>query len=398
MTKAINKKSYVIDTNVFLQNPNCIDVLRNGNDNDIYVPYKVLLELDNLKKNNKVMHLVAKAVDSLNKNIDHIHIIGKPVSPKGNTDLDILNDIQLTDSNNDFIFITNDNLLSIFSTIHNVKTEKLKAQNDYISDAKLHTGLLKSHDENFYHIKNYFMWEEGKLFFYKNSEVKAMSFDHEVWKIKPRHYTQNMAMELLMDDDIDIISIAGNSGYGKTYISLAVGLHKVLQEKKYEKIVFIKPTIEIGKELGFLPGEASDKILPYNQYAIDLLQKLDKERKANKIFLDDAKNKLNPDKFKFLPINYVRGMNIENSYVIIEEAQNFKPNEMRAILTRMGENVKCVCLGDTNQVDNHFLTEANNGLNRVVRKLLPYPNYAHIVMKGDRSRGPITDIVLDSEL
>jgi PhoH-like ATPase len=97
-------------------------------------------------------------------------------------------------------------------------------------------------------------------------------------------------------------------------------------------------------------------------------------------------------------VAFLRGMNIENAVVIVDEMQNLSRGETRALLTRMGEGVKCICLGDTRQVDNPYLNESNNGLNWTVRKLKGYKNYAHMVLKGDRSRGPITDIVLKSKL
>ena len=118
------------------------------------------------------------------------------------------------------------------------------------------------------------------------------------------------------------------------------------------------------------------------------------------MFIDpkDATSKFDSNKFEILPLAFIRGMTIEDSVVIIDEAQNLSRTEMRALLTRMGENVKCIVLGDTRQVDNPYLNESNNALNWIVRMMRGIPNYAHLVLKGHRSRGPICDAVLKSGL
>ena len=121
---------------------------------------------------------------------------------------------------------------------------------------------------------------------------------------------------------------------------------------RYEKIFVVKPTIELGSKLGFLPGDVKEKMEPYVKYIHDLLLKLHTMRPANKIFLNPQEDvpRYNTKKFEILPLAYIRGMNIENAVVIIDETQNLSRNEMRALLTRMGEGVKCFCLGDTSQV------------------------------------------------
>lgn len=207
-------------------------------------------------------------------------------------------------------------------------------------------------------------------------------------------------MELITCEHVDLVSIQSEAGFGKTYLALAAALFMVLERKDYDKIFVVKPTIEIGSKMGFLPGDVGEKMEPYMKYIYDLLLKLHRLRPANKLFLNpnDEMLRFNSKKFEVLPLNFIRGMNIENAFVIIDEAQNLSRSEARAVLTRMGEGVKCVVLGDTSQVDNPYLNEANNGLNWIVRKFKGFPNYGHMVLKGDRSRGPITDMVLKSKL
>jgi len=162
----------------------------------------------------------------------------------------------------------------------------------------------------------------------------------------------------------------------------------------------VKPLWEIGAKMGFLPGSVEEKMQPYIRYVRDLAVKLHEQRPANRIFMDtdSERFRFNQKKFEILPIAYIRGMNLENCVVIIDEMQNMSRSEVRSLLTRMGEGVKCICLGDTRQVDNPYLNESNNGLNWVVKKLRNNKEYAHMVLKGERSRGPITDMVLKTGL
>jgi PhoH-like ATPase len=229
---------------------------------------------------------------------------------------------------------------------------------------------------------------------------KTINYVNDIWNLKPRTVYQNLALELITAEHVDLVSIQSEAGYGKTYLALATAMYLVLERKLYDKIFVVKPTIEIGAKMGFLPGDVAEKMEPYMKYIFDLLLKLHRQRPANKLFVNpnDETLRFNAKKFEGLPLAYVRGMNIENAFVIIDEAQNLSRTEVRALLTRMGEGVKCVCLGDTSQVDNPYLNEANNGLNWIVRKFKGFNNYGHMVLKGDRSRGPITDMVLKSKL
>ena len=185
-----------------------------------------------------------------------------------------------------------------------------------------------------------------------------------------------------------------------TYTTLAAALYLVLEKKQFKKIIFIKSNVQIGLELGFLPGNLEEKLEPYNEYIKELLFKLDQGRSThNNIFEGPPINKkLNDEKFKIIPLNFIRGTNIDDAFVIIDECQNLSKSELKTILTRMGENVKCILMGDTSQIDNPKLNEYNNGLSVVVRNLINKPNYAHMQMTGKHSRGPICDMVLNSEI
>jgi PhoH-like ATPase len=245
------------------------------------------------------------------------------------------------------------------------------------------------------------MWnEKGKPVMFSADGEKVIDYQHQIWKVVPRNVYQNIALELMVKEDIHIVSIQSSAGYGKSFLALAAAFFLCLNKKRYEKIFVIKPMVEIGQKLGYLPGKVEEKLEPYIRYVSDLVLKLHTLRPANKIFMDPNAYPLryNPKRFELLPLTFIRGMNIENAVVIIDEIQNMSRAECRALLSRMGEGVKCICLGDTRQVDHPYLNTENNGMNWVVKKFKGNPIYAHLVLKGEKSRGPITDLVIKSGL
>jgi len=393
------KKNYVLDTNVLIENPQCLLNLRNGNENNIFIPYHVLMELEGLKKTPKLRHIVSKVIQLLMEHRDKITFIKNDKSRSQFTDIvdnHILEEINSGGIENP-ILVTNDRILQLQAGLAGIASEELRDSKPFESESQRYTGFVEDGQPP---VPNSFSWRDGKPVLHAPDGDKVIGYSCEVWNIKPRTVYQNLALELICSQHIDLVSIQSEAGYGKTYLALAAALYAVQEKKLYDKIFVLKPTIEIGAKLGYLPGDVSEKMEPYMKYIYDLLVKLHKSRAANKVFLNpnDDILRLNPKKFEILPLAYVRGMNIENAFVIIDEAQNLSRTEVRAILTRMGEGVKCLCLGDTSQVDNPYLNESNNGLNWIVRKFKGFANYAHIVLKGDKSRGPITDMVLKSRL
>jgi len=394
------RKNYVLDTNVLIENPQCVLRLRNGVENAIHIPYHVLMELEALKKTPKLRHIVANVIQVLSDNRDSIHFIQNEKSHSAFTDIvdnHILDEI-LASSIEDPILVTNDRILKLQAELRGLKSEELRDSKPFESESQRYTGFVEDGEEI---VPNCFTWRDGKpVLHLPDGGERLINYTCDVWNLRPRTIYQNLALELIQAPHIDLVSIQSEAGYGKTFLALAAALFAVQEKKQYEKIFVLKPTIEIGAKMGYLPGDVSEKMEPYMKYVFDLLVKLHHCRAANKVFLNpnDELLRLNPKKFEILPLAFVRGMNIENAFVVIDEAQNLSRTEVRAVLTRMGEGVKCVVLGDTSQVDNPYLNEANNGLNWIVRKFKGFPNYAHIVLKGERSRGPITDMVLKAKL
>ena len=395
-----NCKNYVVDTNVLLDDPNALFKLRNGNENKVFIPFHVLLELNKFKKDPRLGHIVAKVIHHLSEHPEDFQILRTDkVAPPFSQQVDshILSEIQSSGLGKP-ILVTNDRILQLQASLQGILSENYKDSVPFKSEAEYVTGFVEERSNVF---TNCFMWNEtGKPVFFGNHGEKIIDYQHKIWNITPRNVYQNLALELMTDDAIHIVSMQSEAGYGKSFLALATALYLMLEKKNYEKIYVVKPMIEIGQKMGYLPGGVEDKMGPYTRYILDLILKLHKMRPANRIFLDTEQNppQLNPARFELLPLTYIRGMNIENAVVIVDEIQNMSRSECRALLSRMGEGVKCFCLGDTRQVDHPYLNAENNGLNWIVNKFKGQRLYAHLVLKGEKSRGPITDLVIKAGL
>jgi PhoH-like ATPase len=393
-------KNYVIDTNVLLDDPCALLKLRNGNENKIFIPYHVILELNKFKKDPKLGHIVAKVIEVLIDNPDNFNVLKSSVIAQPFTNLVdnyILDEIQKSGLERP-ILVTNDKIFQLQAGLRGIHSETYKESVPFKSEAEYYTGFVGKDEKR---ITNSFMWnDQRKPVFIGIDGEKIIDYQHKVWNVVPRNIYQNLALELMQNSDIHIVSIQSEAGYGKSHLALAVALYLTQEKRTHEKIYVIKPMIEIGTKLGYLPGNIDEKMEPYTRYITDLILKLHRQRPANRLFLNNGNSvpQFDPKRFELLPLAYIRGMNIENSVAIIDETQNLSRTECRALLSRMGEGVKCFCLGDIRQVDNPYLSQENNGLNWIVNKFKGNRIYGHIVLKGDKSRGPITDLVISSGL
>ncbi|NCD07309.1 MAG: hypothetical protein EOL97_14445 [Spirochaetia bacterium] len=178
---------------------------------------------------------------------------------------------------------------------------------------------------------------------------------------------QRALLQLLLDDDVLVTSVSGNAGCGKSLLALASALFLTLQEKKYKKIYVTTSNIEATAELGFRPGSVDEKFSPLIGHMKSLIMKLHELRPANKLFIDPAVQinnlEFNPRVIELIPLNFLRGVTLENAVVILDEAQNLNKYELRTLASRCGNNVKFIATGDLNQIDNQYLNKENNGLN-----------------------------------
>lgn len=395
------RKKYVLDTNVLIEDHLSIETLRNGIENEIFIPKTVMDELDGLKKNSAKRQQVLRVIDELEKHKDHIQIL-ETLSYEDKPDNKILKEIVNLENKDDYTFVTNDRLFRLKAEKEGLNVEEYRASNPFLVDSEKYSGFIELYNEkgkveDFSKWPNSFHFSETKKLMYysgKDKQIYEVPENLEVWKIKAWDVYQRALMHLLLDDDVLVTSVTGNAGSGKTLIALATALHLVLQEKKYKKIYVTTSNVEATEDLGFRPGDVDEKFSPLIKHAVMLVNKLHEIRPANKLFVDpNAQNlEFNKKVIEFIPLNFLRGMTLENCIVVAEELQNLSRVELKTLVSRCGENVKFIATGDINQIDNHHLTKENNGLNWLVKCFQGDKRYGHLKMNGKRARGPICEM------
>ncbi|NND45605.1 MAG: PhoH family protein [Xanthomonadales bacterium] len=213
-----------------------------------------------------------------------------------------------------------------------------------------------------------------------------MSGKQDVWGIQARNREQNFALNLLMDPDIDFVTLMGQAGTGKTLLTLAAGLSQTLDEKRYSEIVVTRATVSIGEDIGYLPGTEEEKMTPWMGALTDNLEVLTQPGEGGE-WGRAATNDLLSSRIKIRSLNFMRGRTFLNRFVIIDEAQNITPKQMKALLTRAGPGTKMICLGNVSQIDTPYLTETTSGLTFAVDRFKEWAHAGHITLRrGERSR------------
>jgi len=209
---------------------------------------------------------------------------------------------------------------------------------------------------------------------------------HSVWGITARNREQNFALNLLMDPDIDFVSLSGNAGTGKTLLALAAGLTQTLDQGLYKEIIMTRVTIPIGEDIGFLPGSEEEKMTPWMGALMDNMEVLTGSDQQNS-WEQAATNDLLRNRIKIRSLNFMRGRTFLNKYIIIDEAQNLTSKQMKTLVTRSGVGTKIVCLGNLQQIDTPYLTETTSGLTYVVDRFKHWAHSGHVtLMNVERSR------------
>jgi PhoH-like ATPase len=209
---------------------------------------------------------------------------------------------------------------------------------------------------------------------------------HGVWGISARNREQNFALNLLLDPDIDFVTILGPAGTGKTLLTLAAGLSQALETNRYTEIIMTRVTIPLGEDIGFLPGTEEEKMEPWMGALMDNLEVLTQSQEGGS-WGRAATNDLLRNRIKIRSLNFMRGRTFLNRYLILDEAQNLTPKQMKALVTRAGPGTKLVCLGNIAQIDSPYLTETTCGLTYVVNRFRGWKHYGHITLtRGERSR------------
>lgn len=430
-------KIYVLDTNVLLQDPNAVFSF---DDNEIVIPAVVLEEIDSKKR---YMNEVGRNARHVSKLIDSFRKLGKlheKIQLENGGSLRIeLNHRSFHQLQEIFIEKTNDNrilavaknlaleeetkvngkqvILISMDALIRVKADALGIiAEDFLSDRVvmdeyLYTGqhdMFVDIDQigQFYEKGELPVDENKKINCYPNqlsiikdqlgssasaigivnrdaSKIRKFvnNFD-SIWGIKPRNVQQTMAIELLLRRDIQLVTLVGKAGTGKTLLALATGLMQTEDLRIYKKLFVARPIIPVGKDIGYLPGEKQEKLRPWMQPIYDNLEYLFNAKKPGE--LDAILSGMSTIEVEAL--TYIRGRSIPDQFIIIDEAQNLTKHEVKTILTRVGERSKIVFMGDTDQIDHPYLDAYNNGLTYIVEKFKDQPNAGHIkLLKGERS-------------
>ncbi len=431
-------KIYVLDTNVLLQDPNAVFSFQ---DNEIVIPAVVLEELDSKKR---YVNEIGRNARHVSKLIDGFRQTGKLheriALENGGTLRIELNHRSFHQLQEIFLEKTNDN--RILAVAKNIAQEEEKKKNgkpviivskdallrvkadalglqaeDFLSDRVVEVDhLYTGAQEVFVNIDLLrIFYETGEIssldivngkplypnqFIIMKDELGSSSsglgivdetgtmikklithFD-SIWGIKPRNVQQTMAAELLFRQDIQLVTMIGKAGTGKTLLTLAAGLMQTEDMKKYKKLLVARPIVPVGKDIGYLPGEKQEKLRPWMQPIYDNLEYLFNTKKPGE--LDSILAGMGSIEVEAL--TYIRGRSIPEQFIIIDEAQNLTKHEVKTILTRVGEGSKIVLMGDPQQIDHPYLDEYNNGLTYVLEKFKEKSAAGHIkLVKGERS-------------
>jgi PhoH-like ATPase len=246
---------------------------------------------------------------------------------------------------------------------------------------------------------NEFVYQEGSKPFYAQvmnvtGKVSTLAtikdFSHQknaVWGILSRNREQNFALNVLMNPEIDFVTLLGQAGTGKTLLTLASALAQTLEKKLYSEIIVTRVTVPVGEDIGFLPGTEEEKMTPWMGALEDNLDVLNKSDEEAGEWGRAATQDLIRSRVKIKSLNFMRGRTFLNKFLIIDEAQNLTPKQMKTLITRAGPGTKVVCLGNIAQIDTPYLTEGSSGLTYVVDRFKGWPHSGHVMLaRGERSR------------
>jgi PhoH-like ATPase len=209
---------------------------------------------------------------------------------------------------------------------------------------------------------------------------------HSVWGIAARNREQNFALNALMDPEVDFVTLLGTAGTGKTLLALAAGLAQTMDQQRYREIIMTRATVSVGEDIGFLPGTEEEKMTPWMGALTDNLEVLATPQEGGG-WGRAATNDLLASRIKIRSLNFMRGRTFLSRYVIIDEAQNLTPKQMKTLLTRAGPGSKMVCLGNVEQIDTPYLTETTSGLTYAVDRFKSWAHSGHVTLRrGERSR------------
>lgn len=423
------KKNFVLDTNVLIYDPMSVF---NFQDNDVFIPIYCIEELDKFKheasSRGRNARKVSRLLDDMRKDrgslSDGVSLnfggrltitvpVRRPQLPVA-IDLSMMDhailqtalDIRDRDATCSTVFVTMDTNLRIradalgmvsetyesaevdSSSISNIKTI-------YVSETELlpfSKGIAiklynKAHKDNEHFILvNGVNLSQTMLGRYDAASgfMKPLHVPKDgILGIRPKNVEQWCALDLLLDDSISLVTLTGNAGTGKTLLALAAGIHKSINDSKYNRLLVSRPIMPLGKDIGFLPGTIEEKMNPWMQPIFDNLEFIFADRKGVGSYESLLKN----GQMQVEPLTYIRGRTLPKQFMIVDECQNLTPHEVKTIISRAGDGTKIVLTGDPCQIDNPYIDNATNGLSVVMDRFRGESVAGHVTLtKGERSK------------
>jgi PhoH-like ATPase len=427
------KKNYVLDTNVLLHDPFAIHKFE---DNDLILPIYVIEEIDQFKRESNERGRNARTVTrllddkrnggSLSRGVPmgdggslKVHVperrpeLAIALDPKSTDHAILATALDVRDSAPDrpTVFVTMDVNLRIRADALGLKTEAY--ENQSVDAERLETGFVElavsvaDLDKFFeatvlppppgaglYANVSVMLRDDGPKprtalgrYHADKGEIRALKLPRDpVVGIKPRNREQAFALDLLLDDSVRAVTLIGKAGTGKTLLALAAGVKRTVEEGAYARLLVSRPVMPLGRDIGFLPGDLEQKLNPWMQPVYDNLEYLlvagGGRRRGSRGFEDLFAT----GQIQVEPLTYIRGRSLPQQYVIVDEAQNLTPHEVKTIITRCGEGTKIVLTGDPFQIDNPYVDASTNGLSVSADRLRGEKVVGHIVLsKGERS-------------
>jgi PhoH-like ATPase len=432
-------KTFILDTNVLLLDPLAINKF--GPNNKVFIPLTVIEELDRFKKdqneNGRNARYFSRLIDGFRsqgslfkgvklENGGTLQVsVTKEYKGTGNSGLKLdLNDniilgsaLTLKEAGENVILITKDINLRLKSDAVNVHAEDYETTG--VTEDELYSGqrvvqfdlekIEEFEKERFLKIEpgdinnlypneylvladknNPFKKALGRFHAKKGGLVPLIKPKEGVWGIHPKNIEQQFAMDALLNNEINLVSLVGKAGTGKTLLAIAAGLECAITKQNYSRVLVSRPIVPMGRDLGFLPGDISEKLGPWMQPIFDNIDFLfGNQRARNEMTTWDEL--INQGLLHVEPLTYIRGRSLPQQFMIVDESQNLTPHEIKTIITRAGEGTKIVLTGDSEQIDNPYLDSLNNGLVYTIDKLKGEEIVAHVKLSvGERS--PLSEI------
>ncbi|MEJ5257612.1 MAG: PhoH family protein [Fervidobacterium sp.] len=400
-------KNFILDTNVLIHDPEAVYAFQ---DNNVFIPLPVLEELDKLKREQgrvgKNARQAIRVLEELRNN-GNLHD-GVKLENGGMLFISVLSESDFDKHQVKFLFekYVDNWIIAYAMYLRQTRKEptvivskdislRLKAgalglhAEDYLTDkselSRLPVGYivadkLSDIDKSLLYPNLYVESNDG-FFRFNGEDFEKVDSKIKVFNVTPRNKEQLFSLDALLNDEIKLVSLIGIAGTGKTFLALAAALQKVLTDGVYDRIIVARPLIPMGgKDIGYLPGALEEKISPWMSGVMDNLEYL---CRLNSISFKELMKK---DVIELEALTYIRGRSIPRQFIIIDEAQNLTPLEVKTILTRAGEGTKIVLTGDPYQIDTPYLDESSNGLVHAASKFRGKELACHIVLsKGERS-------------